>query len=74
MPDWQSTCRERFLRRAIQRPEPEPVYVQLTDEQIALLPESIQPFLRLQRGLADALAPVAAALARVELPGGVRHG
>lgn len=68
MTDWRSTYSERFLRRAIQRPAPAPVYGRLTDEQIALLPEPIQPYLRMSRTLADAVRPVALSISRVAVP------
>jgi len=42
--NWQATYGERFLARAIQRPQPEPIYVPPTDEQIALLPEGQRRF------------------------------
>lgn len=59
---WRATYSERFLDRAIQRPQPEPVYayVRTTDEEIAALPEQSRPLAMLSRSLSDACAETSA--------------
>ena len=49
-----ATYAERFNVRAIQRPEPTPVYVRPTDEQISALPEAQRALVYTVRGIHDA--------------------
>jgi len=62
--DWQSTYSERFLQRAIQRPEPDPVYVRvrLTDEQIESFPEHLRSLAYMTRAFGDSMEKTVAAV------------
>ena len=62
---WRGTYARRFVERAaIQRPKPPIPYVRLTDEQLALLPESVREAVRIRRDLNDMIVALRDALCR----------